>query len=324
MVFRMSLRLYNFRVAIFEFVLLLKEGAYIPQLSSALRGALGEALQKESCTKNVERVDCESCSKSECAYGYLFATPSRMVEISRGYNYVCHPFVLEPELPFPRRTEFEEEEELKFRIILIGKGISYLPHLINAFQKENTGIGYNRSEYELEGVYSIFNKNRKEIYSPKERRLNLDYKILNFKGIVKNSLLQPPIDEVSLRFLTPTRLKFNESLVGPKDFNFYILFRCLLRRVSDLSKMHCGEELPEHYGYLFSKAKKIKSFGKVYWNDKWEHFSREDQEKIKFGGIVGQISFRGKLDEFLPFLKMCEIVHIGGKTAFGCGSYELV
>jgi len=313
----MSLKLRNFSLAIFEFVLLLKENAYIPQLPSALRGALGQALE-ETCSK--KDTDCNNCPKAECAYGYLFFTPARMGNTSRKYSEICHPFILEP--PLTKKSEFEAEQTLKCRLILIGKGISYLPHFVYAFQQGNKiGIGYNRAKYELMEIYSIFGRNRTKIYDSQSKQLT--YRILHFPDIMRNSSFQSPVNEISLRFISPTRLKFNNNFVSQSDFQFHVLFRCLLRRISDLSKIHCDEELPEHYGYLFPKAKEVETIGTLFWSDKWEHFAKKKAEKMKLGGLIGHVTFKGQLDEFLPFLKVGQIVHVGGKTVFGCGKYVL-
>ena len=44
---------------------------------------------------------------------------------------------------------------------------------------------------------------------------------------------------------------------------------------------------------------------------------------MKLGGIVGKASFSGNIKEFLPLLKIGELVHIGKGTSFGLGKYEI-
>ncbi|MGH8590087.1 MAG: CRISPR system precrRNA processing endoribonuclease RAMP protein Cas6, partial [Gammaproteobacteria bacterium] len=41
------------------------------------------------------------------------------------------------------------------------------------------------------------------------------------------------------------------------------------------------------------------------------------------GGLLGQITYRGDLSPFLPWLALGEWMHIGGKTSFGLGRYTI-
>ncbi|MCE8429907.1 MAG: CRISPR system precrRNA processing endoribonuclease RAMP protein Cas6 [Candidatus Methanoperedens sp.] len=46
--------------------------------------------------------------------------------------------------------------------------------------------------------------------------------------------------------------------------------------------------------------------------------------KLKMGGFLGEITFEGDLNEFMPFLKLGEYLHIGKGTVFGLGKYEII
>jgi CRISPR/Cas system endoribonuclease Cas6 (RAMP superfamily) len=41
------------------------------------------------------------------------------------------------------------------------------------------------------------------------------------------------------------------------------------------------------------------------------------------GGFVGDATFEGDLAEFLPALRLGELVHVGKGTTFGLGKYRL-
>jgi hypothetical protein len=44
---------------------------------------------------------------------------------------------------------------------------------------------------------------------------------------------------------------------------------------------------------------------------------------MKFGGLLGEITYRGDLTPFLPWLALGEWMHISGKTSFGLGRYTI-
>jgi len=37
------------------------------------------------------------------------------------------------------------------------------------------------------------------------------------------------------------------------------------------------------------------------------------------GGVTGEITYRGRLNEFIPLINYCETVHVGKATTFGLG-----
>ena len=41
------------------------------------------------------------------------------------------------------------------------------------------------------------------------------------------------------------------------------------------------------------------------------------------GGFVGDISFKGDLEKFLPFIALGEYIHLGKGTSFELGKYEI-
>jgi len=55
-----------------------------------------------------------------------------------------------------------------------------------------------------------------------------------------------------------------------------------------------------------------------------ERYSRRQERRIPMGGLVGSVTYRGPLDEFLPWLALGEHVHVGKNTVFGMGKYRLL
>ncbi len=59
------------------------------------------------------------------------------------------------------------------------------------------------------------------------------------------------------------------------------------------------------------------------WYD-WERYSTRQDTRMKMGGFVGEITFEGNIEPFMPLLKAGEILHVGKGTSFGLGKYEIV
>lgn len=125
-----------------------------------------------------------------------------------------------------------------------------------------------------------------------------------------------------LSFLTPTRLKFDGNLSSTLEF--HILIRNLLRRISLLSYFHCGEELVLDFKGLIEEAKNVTiQKGNLHWQD-WERYSNRQETKMKMGGFIGSVIFKGDFEKFMPFLLLGEYIHVGKGTSFGLGKYEIV
>ncbi len=42
------------------------------------------------------------------------------------------------------------------------------------------------------------------------------------------------------------------------------------------------------------------------------------------GGFVGDITFEGDIEPFMPIIKAGEVIHVGKGTGFGLGKYAIM
>ncbi|MEA3386308.1 MAG: CRISPR system precrRNA processing endoribonuclease RAMP protein Cas6, partial [Thermodesulfobacteriota bacterium] len=131
-----------------------------------------------------------------------------------------------------------------------------------------------------------------------------------------------PSAEMRLSFITPTRIKYKNSLT--KDLEFHVLFRNLLRRISLLSYFHCGYRLDDRgFKDLIEQARHIKIVKRVlYWHD-WERYSNRQETRMKLGGFMGEITYKGDFEPFRQYIRLGEYVHVGKGSSFGLGRYEV-
>ncbi len=284
-----------------------------PYKGAAFRGGFGYAFRKVVCA--LKRKACDDCLlKDRCVYAYIFETPPPVgTKVMRKYTRAPHPFVIEP--PAESRTFFESGDVLPLEIVLIGKAVEYLPYFIYTFETlGGMGIGPKRGKYHLESVW----QGEVKIYDGVEKTLK--------KICVKDVTTRPETGrdrqtgEITLEFLTPTRILYKKRLVS--ELEFHILFRNLLRRIALLSYFHCGGD-PDTVDFkgLIRQAEAVQVRERdIHWVD-WERYSTRQKTRMKLGGFVGKIVFEGDLAPFMPYIKIGEGVHVGKATSFGLGKY---
>jgi hypothetical protein len=52
-----------------------------------------------------------------------------------------------------------------------------------------------------------------------------------------------------------------------------------------------------------------------YWFD-WERCSSRQSAYMKLCGLIGKLTYGGDLSEFISYLRMGQILHVGGKYRF--------
>lgn len=307
-------------IARFRFTLCIREAVYLPLFKgSALRGGLGHALRRIACSQGTSG-NCDHCKQSdECVYGYLFCTsPPGGAQVLRNQTEVARPYVIEP--PLTRQAQFIVGDWLSFDIILVGRGITYLPYFIVAVQGfGRAGLGRTRGRFTLERVTAVVPEGEAPVLDAAE-------------GVVhspKVSVIAPMVpalkdieDKMVVTFLAPTRLKHDGRWVrhGPP---FHVLIKALLGRVSALSYFHGGERWEIDFRGWIDRAQEVRlANGGAGWED-WARYSGRQHQRVQMGGLVGPATYEGDLAPFLPLLALGEWIHVGKGTVFGNGRYEI-
>jgi hypothetical protein len=283
---------------------------------STLRGGFGHAFRKVVCTFRGK--ECDDCLlRHRCVYSYVFETPppedsAKMTK----YLRAPHPFVIEPS---PEKKQlYRQGDGLAFGLVLIGRANEYLPYFIYAFDEMGkTGIGKGKGKYRLDSVSCA----GEPVYDGATGVLKNREPCPRYVTVKSSTTDNGQRAGITISFLTPTRLVRDGSL--DSDPGFQTIFRTLVRRISLLSYFHCGRELNADYKGLIERAGSVATFRKeVRWWD-WERWSARQDTKMKMGGFVGEMTFSGELAEFMPFLELGELVHVGKGTGFGLGRYEI-
>jgi hypothetical protein len=301
----------QFRFGVFRFVIRAAEPLHLPRYKgSTFRGGLGRFFREAVCIN--PKQDCRECIlHKSCAYSYCFETPADDSGNVRYSNWP-HPYVLEP--PLEGNGEFQRGERMELQLVLIGRGLGYLPFFILVIELlGKNGIGKGRGRYILEQVVS---GDGTTVYSGDRRSSLAPFPVCAFRELSDRYVGVNP-ENVTVRFLTPARIKHHGHFID--EINFKVLITNLTRRMSLLSLYHCGEEF--NASAIIGKSRDIKtSMSDLHWHD-WERYSSRQETRMSLGGFIGQVKFEGELGEFLPYLKLGEYLHVGKQTSFGLGKY---
>lgn len=135
----------------------LLENAVLPAYKGAmLRGGFGYAFQHASCPQVCWGQSSRCSVYTLCPYRWVFETP-HPPSINHLHNLrdVPRPFVIEP--PLDGRREYGVGAVLEFGLIMIGRGIDYLPYFLFGFEQlGKLGLGRTYAKARLERVEALF------------------------------------------------------------------------------------------------------------------------------------------------------------------------
>lgn len=290
---------------------------------STFRGGFGHSFKQLVCFQ----ADWKACTpcvrRNDCPYGYIFETtaPPDGPDLHHLHE-IPSPFVIEA--PSDEQRVYQPGERLGFDLVLIGRAISYLPYMLMAFQNlGRAGVGQPRGRYALQRI-SMMHPWRDEqalVFDGVDIALGGHDVSVHWDDVAAYATTLPT-DSITLRFLTPTRVKYQQAYVVQPAF--HVLMRALLRRLSALLLFHCGTAFTGDPRALIAAAEQVViTRSNVRWVD-WERFSGRQRQRMILGGFVGDITYQGDLTPFRELLAAGMLVHVGKAAVFGHGRYQVV
>ncbi len=312
------------------------------QPGSALRGALLEALLKRFCV-NRDALECASCPLVHTCPVSALVAPLRD-EFPRGRD-VPRPFVVRPPLIAAGggNTEglrLEPGQQVSFGLTLIGSAGKLFPYVVLAAQvMEQQGMGrplrehrWRRGRFTLERIEAVhpftgaqaplFEKGKRQVRSPELAITGED---------VATRAASLATEAISLRFLTPTRLTENGSLVHQPDPRAFV--RRLAERLDALEHEYApaptklpvlgAPKIAGRWHAVAEAADLQMTSSDTVWVDT-KSYSRRQQRALPIGGFVGSAAFIGLLTPALrELLVWGEVVHVGKNCVKGDGWYQI-
>lgn len=303
---------------------------------SALRGAFFRAIWQRFCT-NRESPTCRDCPLvMACPVASLVA-PLRD-EATSGPD-VPRPYIISP--PCKELNRYEQGESFIFHLSLVGTSTKLFPYVLHSLQEMgNTNLGHPLPE--LQGRRGRLSVREIRAYNP----LTNERQVLWEKGSTRpqKPLLSVthdditkcaeklPKDSISLHFLSPTRLIFDDHLVKHPSFRVLALrlaerFNALRQAYSDeASSSGTKEALNSNrawYQQIDTWASEVRLVkDETHWED-IQSYSARQRKTTPIGGFIGHASYAGNLTPLQELLVWGQILHVGKNVVKGNGIYQI-
>ncbi len=298
-----------FRCARFRFRLRAVSLMELPvEKGSTFHGALGHVLRRQA----------------PLSYRFLYEpTSAERVPGLASQRDLPRPFVLLP--PIDTTREYPEGSETSLELTFFGHAIGQFSICLAALATLGSlGIGRNRGRFEVAEVAAILpDGDPRTVHRGDTQRFEDNPEGVCGATIADSRRVQPGSD-LSVRLTTRLRLKDHDHLVRRAP-PFPVLMQRLLERAECLGLLYHRDATldSETKRGLIDQARAIEiTSHDLHWDD-WSRYSGRQDTWMKFGGLLGHITYGGDLTPFLPWLALGEWMHIGGKTSFGLGRYTI-
>jgi CRISPR-associated endoribonuclease Cas6 len=272
----------------------LKSSAILPKYKGSLfRGVLGKTMRHLSCLK--KRTSCNECEVViSCPYANLYKP-----RLILGNQLITVPFVIFS----PDNREFlERGETISLQLTLFGDFIEDREFFLECFENaRKVGLGNNRARFEIIEIKQGKNGNSTKQslagitpYENPVKKLKIRY-LSPVSLYKKQKHIYAPRPEEIIEYLVHRINRLNKSIWQVKDYT-------LDRKIFALEKLNVT-----HYDIRYQKIFKSKGLG----------------NKVELSGFTGNMEITGPLDMLYPLFRAGEILHIGSRTSYGLGKYEM-
>jgi len=352
------------RIGVFRFTIAPLQPLAVPAVNKAnmLRGGFGHTFRRLCCVPQCR--DTKNCPlANSCPYKAVFepSPPPGGDRLSKNQD-IPRPFVFRA--PQTQQTQFKQGERFGFDLVLIGRALDFLPYFVLSFRElAREGLGLNRAKCTLEKVEELGpladtgirnleylesqNGNLESsvpsnlssvtslVYSAEDQLFRasgsgaadewIASRLRHLSGASGNASVQ----FVTIRFLTPTFLRADGEIVRCPEFHH--VFKRLRDRINALNTFFGDGPLEVDFRCLGERAEKVRTVSaQTEWVERFRTSSKTHQ-RHELSGFVGSCAYEfpqaesGISDlEFLNWLLIGELVHVGKHTAWGNGWYQIV
>ena len=326
---------------------------------SAIRGSLFHALRNRFCM-NQEAKECAACPLvASCPVATLVSTLKP--QSSRGRD-VPRPYTVQPPLPGSGHPverpngrlafRYHPSERFEFGLTLYAQALQLFPYVVLAVKElEHGGLGRktaqptanqttNQKGRWRRGTFAIgeiwaenpLTGERQPVLKAGDQLVQVpDVPITHAQvcewtsqrmrelRITNNEL------QITIHFLTPTRIIRQGRLLKPGHFSFQPFFQRLMERLEALSRHFSDTPLrfddPQGLIEAAGRVRVVENY--LVWEE-LRSYSTRQRRSTPTGGLLGTVVLEA--DDWLPFwpwLLWGQFVHVGKDAVKGNGWYEM-
>lgn len=254
---------------------------------SMFRGVLGKAMHDLSCRK--PGLSCDKCDGViNCPYANLFKP-----ELILKNQMVTVPFVL---FCKDDREVLKPDDRVRLRITLFGDFIDYKDYFFRSFQfAGEIGLGGKQAPFEVVEIDEGSRRSLADIRPNRVKELQIHFlsPVSIFRD--KKHMYAPRIEDI-VEYAVHRVNRMNASIWRVDDFSL------------ERGLYEPGRLTVSRYAVEYSKRFKTGGLG----------------SKVELSGFTGSMDISGDVVSVYPLLKAGEVLHIGSRTSYGLGKYELI
>ncbi len=262
------------------------------QFHSAFRGLFGRMLKMTCCIQ--KRLDCSGCPMRMCLYRRIFE------EEGKGFERF-HPYIV--------RHVKTEGRTIVIELTILGSVSECASSILHCIMRmEELPLRIDGASHKMK-VISIKDSEGQSLYGA------VDGTTME-PAIRKLRFVPMAVDEMTLRFVTPMRMKHEGRLMS--RFVWKAFMRSIFYRLQYLNEHYHDPRsgLPA----LWDDEPEIIS--RFQWQEMFRTSMRQGQ-KMSLGGLIGTVRILDPKPETAGLLRMGEVIHAGKQTTFGLGKYTI-